>query len=277
MAAIEEGLPLTDHAVDRVVEYGDADRQSRLPGRGQFLGGHLEGAVSVNQPDGPRVFLFPGADCCSYCSGQAVTHGPQSAGGDPGAGAFEVDELAGPHLVLSHAGYPDSIRIGLVAQGLDHPLGCQGAVRAGFKGGGVVVPPAVDQPPPGLEVGLAPGALGCLERRNQIVQHLAHVPDDGYISLPVLADFGRVDVDVDDPSHRGEVLKAAGHPVVEACAYGHQQVGVLDGAVGGHCAVHAGHSQYCRIGVRYDASRRQGGDHGGTGGSNEFLDLPTGV
>ncbi len=90
----------------------------------------------------------------------------------------------------------------------------------------------------------APARLGGQHRfAEQDVQGAVDIGIDGDGRLHVLADFGGVDLHVDDIGVLGVLLKLAGHPVVEAHAEGNQQIGLHDGAVGLDGAVHAHHAQ----------------------------------
>ena len=73
----------------------------------------------------------------------------------------------------------------------------------------------------------------------QLLQHVAAIADDRHRGRHVLADLGRVDVDVDDLGVGRELAQLAGHAVVEAHADADQHVALVDGAVGMDPAVHA--------------------------------------
>ena len=61
---------------------------------------------------------------------------------------------------------------------------------------------------------------------GQLWQHALDVADDGDVGGAVLADFGRIDIDVDHFGMRREGGQTAGDAVVEADAERDQQVGV---------------------------------------------------
>ncbi len=84
------------------------------------------------------------------------------------------------------------------------------------------------------------------------------VAHDGDGRLDVLADLGRVDVDVDDAlGLRREGRELAGDAVVEARPDGDQQVALVDGVVGGHGAVHAEHAERERMPAREAAQAHE--------------------
>ena len=110
--------------------------------------------------------------------------------------------------------------------------------------------------------------------RRRIVARVAHQADGhGH----VLADLGRIELDVDDLGAAGEGREVAGHPVVEPEPDPDDQVGLLDGAVDVHLAVHARHAevQRVRLGERADAEQR--GDDRDAGALGQRAELVVGV
>ncbi len=79
-----------------------------------------------------------------------------------------------------------------------------------------------------------------------------------HVDRHVLADLGRVELDVDNLRVTGKARGVAGHAVVEAHAHRDEQVGMLDGAIDVHFAVHARHAEMQRmiLGERADAEQR---------------------
>ena len=78
---------------------------------------------------------------------------------------------------------------------------------------------------------------------EQCGEHFGGVADDGDVDGPDFADFGGINVSVDDLGVGGEGFGLAGDPVVKAGADGNEQVGSLHAAHGGDRAVHSGHAQ----------------------------------
>ena len=68
------------------------------------------------------------------------------------------------------------------------------------------------------------GGLG--EHLVELGEHAFDVADDGHVGSAVLADFGGVDIDVNDLGVRGEGGEAAGDAVVEADAEGDEEIGI---------------------------------------------------
>ena len=97
-----------------------------------------------------------------------------------------------------------------------------------------------------------------LDHRRQRREHALRVAHDRHLDRDVLADLGRVDVDVDDAGVRRVRADVAGHPVVEAHAERDQQVGRLDGPVDVLPAVHAHEAVGERVPLveRADAQQR---------------------
>ena len=156
---------------------------------------------------------------------QAEAHRPEAAGVDPATRLVEAVVLRGPHLVLADVGGDDRVALGRPVHRLDHELGLDLAVLAGLVDERVLLLPAAQLLPPGVE----PGAVG-LQRpvlAGQLRQHLLDVADDRDVGADVLGDLRRVDVDVDDLGVRRELGQLAGDPVVEAGADRDDQVGVV--------------------------------------------------
>ena len=93
-------------------------------------------------------------------------------------------------------------------------------------------------------------------------EHALHVAHDGHIGGAILADFGGIDIHMDDFGVRREGGQAAGDAVVEAHAEGDQQVAVGHAHVGGVAAVHAGHADEIRMAGGQAAEPHQGADGG---------------
>ena len=106
------------------------------------------------------------------------------------------------------------------------------------------------------------GRLGRLDQLVQFSQEILQVADDRQVGLLDLVDFRGIDVDVDDLRPAGELRHLAGHAIVEPHAEGQQQVGIVDGVVGIHAAVHAQHVQRERIVAGETAQAHQGRRHG---------------
>ena len=103
-------------------------------------------------------------------------------------------------------------------------------------------------------------ALQPFDLLDEARQHVLALADDGDERRHVLADLGRVDVDVDDLRLRREGGELAGDAVVEARADGDQQVALVHRVVGGDGAVHAehAHGELVRLGEGAEAHERGG-------------------
>ena len=138
----------------------------------------------------------------------------------------EIDELRRPHLVLAHAGHPDRLRIRGMRQLLDHPLRSKRAVGRLLVGERVFLDPRVDKPPPCGQIRLAVNGVLAFDARHERAQHRLHIADDRHVGSAVLADLGRVDVDVDDLRMGRELGELARHAVGETRARRDDQVGL---------------------------------------------------
>ena len=275
---VEQRLPLADHAVYGVVQNRDLHRSVVQERGGQLLRGHLEGTVTIDQPHRLLAFELAGrAHGCADGGWQTVAHRAEASGGDPSVLVLEIDELRSPHLVLSHTGHPDGGRIGHLREFFEDPLRGQRAVGRLIPRHRVFLAPAVDRLPPGGQIRLALNGLRVLNLGNQVVEHGSHIAHDRHVGLTVLADFSRVDVNVNHAGGRCEGVELAGHAVVETCTDGHKQVSALHGAGCGNRTVHAQHAEVLRVGVGNDAACGQGRDHGSAGQVGQSLDLCAGV
>src|SRR5512138_1544180 len=95
---IEKLLPLSHHAKEHVVQDNNLDRYFVCSYGAELLDIHLDAAVTGNIEDrNIRAGVLR-----SHCGREAVTHGSETSGGDPGARVVETEVLGGPHLVLAH-------------------------------------------------------------------------------------------------------------------------------------------------------------------------------
>ena len=73
---------------------------------------------------------------------------------------------------------------------------------------------------------------------------------------------------------RANAGEVAGHPVVEAESYADDDVGLLDGAIDVHLAVHARHAQMEGMRLGEGADPEEGGDHRDAGALGEARAAP---
>ena len=76
----------------------------------------------------------------------------------------------------------------------------------------------------------------------QFLKNALHIADDGDIRDAVLADFGGIDIYMNDAGVAGKSLELAGDAIVETCAEGDEKVALGHAHVGGVTAVHARHA-----------------------------------
>ncbi len=110
---------------------------------------------------------------------------------------------------------------------------------------------------------LEPGILLSVlfEHSEHIPQDRLHVTDNRHINAFVLADFGRVDIDMDNLGVGSEGIRFAGYAVIEPHADRKQAVTFRDGKVCVFRAMHAEHPQVERM-IAGDApdTHERGGD-----------------
>ena len=112
-----------------------------------------------------------------------------------------------------------------------------------------------------------------LNSRQQAQQRLAHVAVDRRVGVEVFADFGRVDVDVDDSRGGVEVLETPHRAVVEAHPDADHDIGAIGRHVGVEVAVHAQEAERERVVVGEAGDAQQGGEHGDVGLLRELAQL----
>ena len=95
------------------------------------------------------------------------------------------------------------------------------------------------------------GALLIPDAHFQRVERVAGVGMDRQFDGHVLAQFGRIDIDVDDLRIRRILLHVTGHPVAETHTDGHDQIALLRHPVTGDIAVHTEHTDEQRMAVRH--------------------------
>ena len=164
-----------------------------------------------------------------------------------------------PHLVLADVGHERRVVPGGLADLGDDEVGREQAVAPGAR---AVPARRLRFPPPLGELGEVGGPLGlrrpACDQREQAAEDALRVAHDGDVHGHVLADLGRVDVDVDDPGVGRVGAHVAGHPVVEAHADGDEEVGRLDRPVDVLPAVHPHVAVGQRMGLVHRADPEQG-------------------
>ena len=147
----------------------------------------------------------------THGGGHAETHGAEAAGVDPEARLVEADELGGPHLVLADVRADDGLTAGEAVDlihkvlRLDFVFGMRTVVGSLFF-------PRADLRPPVLAavfgVSSARTRGEFLDDFDELLEDALDVADDGDIGIAVLADFGRVDIDVNDAGVAGEGVES---------------------------------------------------------------------
>ena len=201
----------------------------------EFAHGHLEAAVADHDPYirfGPRHLR---ADRCR----QGEAHRPQASGGDQAACLLMLVVLCFPHLVLADIGHYNSVAVASLApQIIDHVRCVKvSAVRQVLNiAHSCVTLQLVDRVEPFT-------AIDGLDVRQQFMQHLPQVADEGNVYFHVLVDLRRINLDVNLLRILGIGLEVSGHAVIEPHAESQQQIRFLDGMVHPGFPVHAHHAR----------------------------------
>ena len=189
---------------------------------------HAETAVTRNVDDR----LVPAPHLGSDGGAQAISHGPQAAGGEKGPWLAVVVILGRPHLVLSHLGDDHGISLGHLVDGL-HNKGTGERVLVIAQG--VHILHAFNMGDPLVMVnGIQPGV--------QLAQDHLHIADDAGIHLNILIDLSRVDIQLKDLGIPCKLGRIACHPVAEPGAHHDQQVGLCYAEIRSLCSMHAHHA-----------------------------------
>ena len=84
---------------------------------------------------------------------------------------------------------------------------------------------------------------GWLDDRIQLGKCIFHIGHNRDVNDLILVDFGWVNVDVHNEAVLGKLCHFACHSIVKSHADSQQQIGLINGIVGIHTAVHAEHIQ----------------------------------
>ena len=188
-------------------------------------------------------------------------------------GLEPVDQLGRPHLVLADVG-ADAIVAALVHDPAQH---CIHIVRHEHLGiwpsvlllGGVLFLHVADVCHPGSTF-----ARGQFFKHG--LQHALGIAYDRHIHAHILADLGRIEVDMDDLGVRREARCLAGHAVVETPADIEQNIALLDRAVVMDPAVHARHAERLWMILGEGADAMQRGDDRDAGAIGQFAQFGEG-
>ena len=107
--------------------------------------------------------------------------------------------LGSPHLVLAHVAHDDRLALGDFRELVDHELRQQLLAVADLDAGPLLAPL-----PDGVHPLAVVGAALSLQFLVQDHEHVLDVTHNGDVAAHVLADLGRVDVDVDHLGPRSE-------------------------------------------------------------------------
>ncbi len=124
-AAVEELLPLANHAEIAVVDDGHVDLDPLLRAGGELGGGHLEAAVA---DDDPHFFLGV-RELRADRGGKGEAHRPEAARRDELPRVVVLVVLRFPHLVLADVGHDEGLALRDAPEVVHHVRGVQVARR----------------------------------------------------------------------------------------------------------------------------------------------------
>jgi hypothetical protein len=124
--------------------------------------------------------------------------------------------LAGPHLVLTHAGRHDGVVRCVVSQHVDHILRFEGTALMLLEDQRILRLPVLELGVPIVEWRPLPLGLVGADGLDQLLDDSATVTHDRHVGTSDLAQLRRVDIDMDDLGVGGEGAHLAGDTIVEA-------------------------------------------------------------
>ena len=125
--------------------------------------------------------------------------------------------------MLSDSGGEHGFGTGHFANLLDDPLGRQQPVFWFVKTERILLSQEVQSLPPGRVVRLV-SFCGLVESSEQVSQHVLHVPHNGDFSMADLANFGGINIHVNNFGVRCELAGLPGHPVIKTSTQHNQQI-----------------------------------------------------
>ena len=136
---------------------------------------------------------------------------------------------------------------------------------------------AVDRVPPFGERGRVGPMRARPPQPHHILEHMGAIADDAEVSLDVLVDRRRIDVDVNFLRSWRERVEAPGDAIVEARADANHQVAIVHGVVGLERSMHAKHAEPMLVGSRKGAEPQERRGDRESGRADEFAQQGRGV
>src|SRR5438046_147267 len=259
---VEELLPLADHAEIAVVDDSDLDVDLFLDDGSQFAHGHLESAVTHDDPDFGARFRELRADG----GRKSKAHGAESARSNQRTGLIVMVILRFPHLMLADVGDDDGLAARFFPDVVDDVRGVEvpvvrQALNIAYRG---IALQFSDMTNPRA-------VIAGLDVRRKPFEYLARIADEGSINLHILVDFGAVNFNVDLAGALGISAQVSGDAVVKTHADGNKQVGFLNRVIHPSFAMHAHHAKVQRIIGREAADAEERHGDGIIAGTDELL------
>src|SRR5438552_3284532 len=259
---IKKFLPLADHAEIAVVDDSNLDADLFLDNGSQFAHGHLESAVTHNDPDFGAGFRELRADG----GRKSKAHGAESARSNQRTGLIVMVILRFPHLMLANVGDDNGIAARLFPDIVDDVRGVEVPVvrqalniayrRIALQFSDMTNPRAV---------------VAGLNVRRKSFEYLTRVAHEGGIDFYVLVDFRAVDLNVDLAGALGVRAQVSGDAVVKTHADSNEEVSFLNGVIHPRFSVHTHHAEVQRIVGREAADAEERHGNGIIAGADELL------
>ena len=108
---------------------------------------------------------------------------------------------------------------------------------------------------------------------NEHIHYVFHIAYNRNLGLYVLADFGGVDVDVNDGGVLAHLVRSGNGSVAESCSADDDKIRVVKRAVGNRLAVGAEHTEVQLVLAGHNADAHHGRDNGNSRHVGERLEL----
>ena len=254
-------LQLAHHAQTVVAHDDDFNGEVIAHDGGKLVHAHLEAAVAAHHHNVARR----AGKLDAHGGGNGITHGAHAARRQKTTLA-DHKVVGAPNLVLSHVGNQDRLAAQHGTQLRHERARLHIAVKEGRLAEKALLP---------VFYGLLPliGHHIVADFIEQHVNDIFHVAHNGNLGLDVFADFGGVDVDVDNGGVIAHLIGRGNRAVAQTRAADDNQIRVVQRTVRHGVAVGAEHTEVHLVVAGHNADSHHGGNHGDTGFVGKRLEL----